>query len=96
MLRIKEVCKKQGITVTELAKRLNISQESLSRQIHGNPTVKWLTKVADELGVNIVDLFANPENAVSGFVEFNGEIHRITSKADLENLLNTISKLQQK
>jgi transcriptional regulator with XRE-family HTH domain len=94
MLRIKEICKQQGITVTELAKRLGISQESLSRQIHGNPTVKWLTKVADELGVNIVDLFANPENAVSGFVEFNGDIHRITSRADLERLLSYISKVE--
>jgi transcriptional regulator with XRE-family HTH domain len=94
MLRIKQICKQQGITITELAKRLDISQESLSRQIHGNPTVKWLTKVADELNVNVVDLFSNPENSVSGYLEFNGEIYRITSRADLERLLGYISKVE--
>lgn len=61
-LRIKEICKEKGVTITSLAEKLNIKQESLSRAINGNPTVETLQKIADALGVSIVELFAQPQN----------------------------------
>jgi plasmid maintenance system antidote protein VapI len=38
-LRVKEVCREKGTTVTGLADRLGMKQVSLSRIINGNPTV---------------------------------------------------------
>lgn len=65
-LRIKEVCKEKGITITQLAKKLNIKQESLSRAINGNPTIETLNKIAAALNVPISDLFTQPkENTVN-------------------------------
>ena len=35
-MRIKDVCKEKGITVSLLAEKMGIKQESLSRAINGN------------------------------------------------------------
>lgn len=57
MLRIKEVAKEKGYTVTLLAEKLGISQVSLSRMINGNPTADSLAKIAEALDVDIRELF---------------------------------------
>lgn len=57
MLDIKSVLKEKGITVTELAQKLGITQITLSRNINGNPTLETLQKIANEIGVDIRDLF---------------------------------------
>jgi len=59
-LRVKEVCKLKNITITQLAERLNIKQESLSRAINGNPTIETLGKIADTLNLPITELFEQP------------------------------------
>jgi len=56
-LRVKDLCKQQGITLSDLADRMNMKRESLSRAINGNPTLESLEKIAFALGVEIVDLF---------------------------------------
>lgn len=59
-LSVKEVCKKKGVTLQELAERMKIKRESLSRAINGNPTVETLEKIATALGVPMWELFASP------------------------------------
>ena len=54
MLRIKEIAKSKGLTLTEIAEKLGVS---LSNSINGNPTVETLQKIADALGVHVSDLF---------------------------------------
>ena len=39
--RIKEVIKKQGTTVQELAEKMGISRVGLSQHINGNPVLKY-------------------------------------------------------
>lgn len=56
-LRIKEVCKAKETSITELAQRMDIKQESLSRTINGNPTLSTLENIAKALGVEVTDLF---------------------------------------
>ena len=57
MFRIKEICSQKGITLQELAKRLNINYQSLHAAMSGNPTIETLKKIADVLEVQVVDLF---------------------------------------
>ena len=58
MLRIKEICKEKGLTVSDVAQKLGILQPSLSRIINGyNTTTDTLQKIADVLEVQIPDLF---------------------------------------
>ena len=55
-LRIKELCKLQGITQVELAERIGISQPSLSQRLN-NPNLSSLEEIAQALGVSVRDLF---------------------------------------
>lgn len=60
-LRIKEVIKKQGTTVQELAEKMGISRVGLSQHINGNPSVEVLERIAAALDVPMWQLFASPE-----------------------------------
>ena len=59
-LRIKEICRTKGVTITQLAEKLSIKQESLSRAINGNPTKDTLERIAVALNVPITELFEQP------------------------------------
>lgn len=57
MLRIKEILKEKGVTQTELADKIGITQVGLNRMINGNPTAETLLKIAEALDVDIRELF---------------------------------------
>lgn len=57
MLRIKDVIKEKGTSVQDVAKIMGISAPALSRAINNNTTVEMLGRIAEALGVEIVDLF---------------------------------------
>jgi transcriptional regulator with XRE-family HTH domain len=65
MLRIKEICKQQGITVATIAERTGIFAPTLSRINNGgNTTTETLEKIAAALNVPITELFARPSTDV--------------------------------
>lgn len=55
-MRIKELLKERGMTVTALAERVGVSQDRMSRIIRGNPTLETLQKVAKALEVTVSEL----------------------------------------
>lgn len=56
-LKAKEVIKDKGMTIEEVASRMGITKGSLSAALSGNPTVIYLTRVADAIDCDIRDLF---------------------------------------
>ena len=56
-LKAKEVIKKKGMTIEEVASKMGITKGSLSAALNGNPTVSYLTRVADTINCDIRDLF---------------------------------------
>lgn len=59
-LRIKEILQTKGITQAELADKLGINRMSLNQALtRNNFTLTNLEKIADALGVRVVDLFDN-------------------------------------
>lgn len=56
---VKFLCKQQGITMRELAEKMEIAPESLSRAINGNPQLSTIKKIAECLNFEVMDLF-NP------------------------------------
>lgn len=99
MLRIQQICKEKGISMRELASRLNIHYQSLYDSLKGNPTLKRLTDVANALGVDIVELFAEKGDFVA-FVRRQGETFTFDSEKALidyvEELKENVSKLEVK
>ena len=60
-MRIRDIIEQKGITTKELAERMGISQSALNQHISGNPSIKVLTSIASNLGVDIWELFISPE-----------------------------------
>ena len=60
-LRIKEVIKEKGMTITELADKMGINRVNLSNMVNGNPTVETLNKIADAIGCTVTELFEQPK-----------------------------------
>ena len=60
-LRIKEVIKEKGMTITELADKMGINRLNLSNMVNGNPTVETLNRIADAIGCPVTELFVQPQ-----------------------------------
>ena len=56
---VKELCRIQGITLKDLAHKIGIAPESLSRALNGNPQLSTLESIANHLEVNLSDLFSS-------------------------------------
>lgn len=99
-LRIKELLKENGITSKELASEFGITENGLSLVINGKrqPRFELLERIANKFNVELYQLFAGSVNGLNGigsglngFIEFDGIVHRIQNKEDLENILTLIN-----
>ena len=61
-LRIKEVIKKRGLTIHEVADQMGISRVGLSQHINGNPSVEVLERIADAIGCKVGDFFESSDD----------------------------------
>ena len=52
------------MTIEEVARRMGITKGSLSASLSGNPTVIYLTRVADAIDCDIRDLFRQEKGAI--------------------------------
>ena len=67
-LRIKEVSKSQGISITKLAEWVGITQPNMSNIANGktSPSLDLLERIAAALGVPVPELFApQPTNTIT-------------------------------
>ena len=74
-LSVRMLCRKQGITMRQLAEKMQIAPESLSRAINGNPQLSTIQSIASNLNVEVADLFNNSldQNDLTAIVVFRGE-----------------------
>lgn len=94
MLRVKSICKQQGITLKELAERMEVSPEAVTRMLsdNGNPTLSTLVNIAKALNVQVYELFDdfNADLLVRGYLEVGDKIHRINNFNDLQAVYNKL------
>lgn len=88
-LRVNEICKQRGISMSELCNKIGIKQPNLSQSLKGNPTIGTLQAIADSLNVRLTELFEEPEENVNGFLNVNGEVRKILSAKDLIPIIGT-------
>ena len=92
--KVKELCRIQGITLKELAQRIGIAPESLSRTLSGNPQLSTLEAIASNLNVNLSDLFSSPNviNPVSlhSIIVYNGNTY---VSDNLNSLISSIKEI---
>lgn len=66
-LRIKEISKSQGVSITKLAELVGITQPNMSNIANGktSPSLDLLERIAVALGVSVPELFASqPTNTI--------------------------------
>lgn len=56
---VKSIIKQKGFTIDEVAKTIGISRVTLSQNIARNPTIATLRRIADTIGCNMADFFAD-------------------------------------
>ena len=63
-LRVKEICKEQGMTLADLAGKMQITASALSQNLK-KPSFDTLEKLADALNVEVADLFASSKTQIT-------------------------------
>ena len=89
-------CRKQGITMRQLADKMQIAPESLSRAINGNPTLNTIQSIAQNLNVEVSSLFQTQlaQTDLTAIVVFRGKT-LVTDNVDslidfASNIKNTL------
>lgn len=92
-LRLKELCKERGLTLTDLATKVGINKVTIYYYVSGRsfPTKENLMMMANVLNVNISDLFA-PSNDFTAMVHFNGVTYHFN---DIEALKLRLSEWEK-
>jgi transcriptional regulator with XRE-family HTH domain len=95
MLRVKNICKQQGITLKQLAERMDVSPEVVTRMLsgNGNPTLSSLENIAKALGIEVYELFDtfDADKMVHGYLEVGNKTYRINNFNDLQIVYNKIT-----
>ena len=76
----------------ELAKKMDIAPESLTRALQRNPQYSTLKTIADTLGVSVRDLFKGEsvsavDNEMRGCIFHKGEMFAFNSRSEIEQFL---------
>lgn len=62
IMNIKDVIKKHGFTISDVALSLGCSQSALSQSISVNPTYNRMKEIANVLGCNISEFFEDEQS----------------------------------
>lgn len=62
-LIIKEVMKKYGTSVNEVAEKMGITRVTLSTHINGNPSTEILLRIAGAIGCDVTELFFKEDDS---------------------------------
>lgn len=91
-LRIKEICKERNLTLGDLADKMEIKRESLSRAINGKPNLETLEKIASALNVEVWELFTPSINKeeLTALVDHQGKLYKANTIDDLQKIIDEI------
>lgn len=95
-LKIKEVLKEKGLTITQLSEVMGINRVNLSNMINGNPTAETLEKIADALGVPVWRLLVSPDEVtgreLTALVEHENNYYHAHTVDELSAIVEELKK----
>lgn len=91
--QVKELCRQRGMQLKDLASKMGIAPESLSRAINGNPQLSTITSIADNLGISISELFAVKEQIpLNAIIVCRDKTYTAQTLSELKLLVNEIER----
>ena len=93
-MRIKEILKEKGITLSQLADTMGVSRQALSRQVAGKLLVEKAEEIANALNVPMWQLFVSPEEVAGNgefiaFIKDGVNIYHANSWQELDKIINS-------
>ena len=93
-MRIKEILKEKGITLSQLADTMGVSRQALSRQVAGKLLVEKAEEIATALNVPMWQLFVSPEEVAGNgefiaFIKDGVNIYHANSWQELDKIINS-------
>jgi len=88
--RIKEILQEKKMTVSMLADIIGITRANMSNIVNGksNPKMETLEKIAEALGVSVVELFSPVEKTdILGIIRVKGVYHEVKSIEEIKKLV---------
>ena len=96
-LRVRDILKERGMTITDLANKIGSNREVISRALSGNPTYSLLANIAAALELDIQDLFVSEDKqCVQGLIVCNGKSYAINNIDDFNQVVEIINKKYKK
>ena len=93
---IRETLKEKGISIKELANRLKVTSSAVSQLLaNPYPSIQQLERVADVIGVDMMELFAQDYSYINGYFETNEEVYSIKNREQFINLISKVEGIAQ-
>ena len=90
---VKELCRQRGIQLKELAQKMGVAPESLSRAINGNPQLSTISSIAANLEVSISELFSVKEQVpLNAIIICRDKTYVAQTISELKLLVNEIER----
>ena len=91
--KVKELCRQRGIQLKDLAQKMGIAPESLSRAINGNPQLSTIKSIAANLDISVSDLFALIEQvSLNAIIVCKGQSYVAQNLSELKQFVEEIER----
>ena len=88
---IREILKEKGITIKELAGGMGVTPSAVSQLLaNSNPSIQQLERIANVIGVDVMDLFAENFSYINGYIETGNDIYPVKSREQFIALINKV------
>ena len=89
---IREILKEKGISIKELALGMGVTPSAVS-QILANPniSIQQLERIANVIGVDVMDLFAQDFSYINGYIETGDNIYPVKSREQFISIIDKVN-----
>ena len=88
---IREILKEKGISIKELAAGMGVTPSAVSQLLaNPNPSIQQLERIANVIGVNVMDLFAQDFSYINGYVEAGDRIYPVKSREQFISIIDKV------
>ena len=78
---LREICRRKGLRLSDLADRIGAGQSNLINSVKGNPKLSTLQEIADALNISVSELLTMRPDSAQGIVIIGGQTYQLSKPA---------------
>ena len=88
---VREILKEKGISIKELASGMGVTPSAVSQLLaNPNPSIQQLERIANVIGVDVMDLFAQDFSYINGYIETGDNIYPVKSREQFIGIIDKV------